>query len=134
LDAAKLFRDAPAAMADDSLPVTGAFIAQARGLARLSDEAFGAVVNKVIPEHYGAEIGLLAGDRPDLHPSLVALVREGQPANVDEARALVQEGLLDDWLKREGETADLFGREVLAGTTIARAKVKAAVLRALRAD
>lgn len=134
LDAAKIFRDSPGVMADRSLPVTGDFIAQARGLAKLSDEAFGAVVNKVIPERYGAIIGEAAGDQPQLHPGLVKLMKEAEPANADEARALVQEAKLDDWISREGEQTSMFGDLPPESTTIARAKVKAAILRALRQD
>lgn len=134
LDAAKVFRDAPEHLNDRSLPITGEFISQARSLARLSAEAFGAVVNKVIPERYAAEIGAMAGQRPDLHPALVKLMRDGKPANVEEARALVSEAMLDDWVKNEGEQADFFGGLPPESTTIARAKVKAAVAAALRKD
>lgn len=134
LDAAKIFRDAPGALMDRSLPMTGDFIAQARGLSQLSDEAFGAVVNGVVPERYAAEIGALAPDRPDLHAPIAKLLKDGEPANREEARALVHEALLDDFIRREGDQIDLFGSAPLEATTIARAKVKAAVLRDLRAD
>lgn len=134
LDAAKIFRDAPEAIRDPSLPVTGDFITQAKALARLDPEAFGAVVNKVVPERYAAEIGAMAGDRPDLHAGLVKLLREGEPASLDEARALISEAKLDDWIKTEGEQTDMFGGLAPESTTIARAKVKAAVLNALKKD
>lgn len=134
LDAAKVFRDSPASMEDRSLPVTGEFITQARNLSRLTPEAFGAVVNKVIPERYGAEIGAMAGERPDLHEGLVRLLKAGEPASVDEARSLVSEAMLDDWIKNEGEQTGLFGDLPAESTTIARARVKAAVLAAVRKD
>lgn len=134
LDAAKVFREAPQAINDRSLPITGDFIHQARGLARLGDEAFGAVLNKVIPERYGAILGDMAGDRPDLQPGLTKLLVDGAPANLDEARALVSEGMLDDYLKSEGSQSDLFGGKAPELSTIARAKVKASVLRSLRSN
>lgn len=134
LDAAKVFRDAPGALNDRSLPVSGDFIHQARALARLSDEAFGAVVNKVIPERHGAAIGEMAAQRPDLHMDLVRLLKEGQPTSADEARALVSEGLLDDFLAREGEQGDLFGGLPRQSTTVARGQIRAAILRILRRD
>lgn len=134
LDAAKVFRTAPSAIKDGSLPVTGDFIGQARGLAQLSPEAFGAVVNKVIPERYGADIGLMAGDRPDLHRDMVALLHKGEPANGDEARALIAEALQDDWFKTQGDTIDLFGHDPSVSGMIARAKVAAAVKRGLGRD
>ncbi len=134
LDAAKVFRDAAGAMNDDSLPVSGDFISQAKALARLDPEAFGAVVNAVIPERWGAAIGELAADRPDLHPDMVRLLKAGEPASLDEARAMIQEAKLDDWLKTQPDQQDLFGDVPRQSVVIARAKVNAAVLKALRAD
>jgi hypothetical protein len=134
LDAAKVFRDAPQALQDRSLPVTGEFMAQARGLASLSPEAFGAVVNKVLPERYAAEIGQLADGRPDLHMDMVRLLKVADPSNGDEARALVMEALQDDWIKGEGETADLFGHDPSISAMIGRAKVAASVKRSLARD
>lgn len=134
MDAAKLFREAPGAMRDRSLPITGDFIHQARQLASLSDEGFRAVVNKVIPERYAAVIGEQAGDRPDLHGDLVELVRRGEPKSAEGARALVQEGLLDDFIKSEGRQMDLFGGLPRESTVIARGRIREAVMGALRRD
>ncbi len=134
LDAAKVFRQAPAALNDDSLPLSGEFIAQARGLARLSNDAFGAVANGVIPERWGAAIGELAGDRPDLHGDMVGLLKAGEPANLDEARAMIQEARQEDWLQHEPDQLDMFGGAPRQSVIIAKARVNAAVLRALRAD
>ncbi len=134
MDAAKVFRDAPALINDRSLPVTGEFIASARGLARLSPEAFGSVINGVIPERFGAVIGELAADKPDLHASLVDLIKRGGARNLDDSRALVQEGLLADFAARSGLQDDLFGGMPAESSIIARAKLRAAVLRQLRGD
>jgi hypothetical protein len=134
MDAAKIFRDAPGALADRSLPVTGEFIAQARGLAALDDEAFRATVNRVIDERYAAEIGRNAADRPDLHMDMVRLMKAGDPANVDEARALVVEALQDDWVKAEGSQEDLFGYDPSVSAMIGRAKIAAQVTRQLGRD
>ena len=134
LDAAKIFRDAPETLADRSLPVTGEFMQMGRGLAKLSDEAFSATVNKVIPERYAAEIGLNASHRPELHQDMVALMREAAPSNVDEARSLVIESLQEDWIRREGDQADLFGYDPSTSALIARAKIAATVKRELASD
>lgn len=134
LDAAKVFRDAPDALTDRSLPMTGDFMGQARGLAQLSDEAFGAVINKVIPERYASDIGAMAAHRPDLHAGMVRLMREADPANADEARALVVEALQDDWIRTEGDQADLFGYDPSSSAMIGRAKVAASVKRSLARD
>ncbi|MBU1522115.1 MAG: hypothetical protein KJ728_11920 [Alphaproteobacteria bacterium] len=134
MDAAKLSREAPGAMRDRSLPITGDFIHQARQLASLSDDGFRAVVNKVIPERYAAVIGEQAGDRPDLHGDLVELIRRGEPKSAEGARALVQEGLLDDFIKSEGRQMDLFGGLPRESTVIARGRIREAVMGALRRD
>lgn len=134
LDAAKVFRDNPQAMSDDSLPVSGDFINQAKGLGRLSPDAFGAVVNKVIPERYGAQIGQLAGDRPDLHSGLVRLLKAGDPASLDEAHALIHEALEDDWVSGQGEQSDLFGDTPAQSVAIARAKLRAWLVKSVRSD
>ncbi|WP_421730784.1 hypothetical protein [Brevundimonas sp.] len=134
LDAAKVFREAPALINDRSLPLTGEFIANARGLARLSDDAFGAVANGVIPDRYGAVIGDLAADRMDLHLSMVDLMREADPRSLDEARALVQESRLADWATTNGLQTDMFGGVPAQSTLIARARLRAAVLKQLRTD
>lgn len=134
MDAAKVFRERPEALGDRSLPVTGDFMAQARGLASLSDGAFKAAVNRVIDERYAAEIGRNAADRPELHDDMVRLIKQADPANVDEARALVVEALQDDWIKSEGTEQDLFGYDPSFSAMIGRAKVAAAVKRALARD
>lgn len=134
LDAAKVFREAPDLINDRSLPITGDFIASARGLARLSDDAFGAVASGIIPERYGAVIGELAADAPNLHGSLVDLMRQGQPRSIDEARAFVQEARLADFVERQGDTLDMFGDLPRESTLIARGRLRAAVLKQLKGD
>ncbi|MEW6539154.1 MAG: hypothetical protein AB1448_11270 [Pseudomonadota bacterium] len=134
LDAAKVFREAPDLINDRSLPITGDFIASARGLARLSDDAFGEVATGVIPDRYGSVIGELAADVPELHTSLVDLMRQGQPRSLDEARAYVQEARLADFVERQGAQDDLFGGLPRESTLIARARLRAAVLKQLRGD
>lgn len=134
LDAAKLFREAPAALNDRSLPISGDLIRQARQLAGLSDDAFRAVVNKVIPEGFGAVIGEQAAGRPEIHADLVELLRRGEPRGAEGARALIQEGMLDDFLASEGRQMDLFGGLPRESTVIARGRIREAVLSGLRRD
>ena len=134
LDAAKVFREDPARIGDRSLPITGDFIANARGLARLSDEAFGAVANGVISDRHGAVIGQMVADRPDLHLSIVDLVRQAEPKSLDEVRALVQEARLADFAETSGMQGDMFGGAPAQSTLIARARLRATVLKQLRAD
>lgn len=134
LDAAKVLREAPHLANDRSLPITGDFMAHARDLARLSDAAFGAVSSGVISDRNGAVIGALSADRPDLHLSMVDLIRQGEPRSLDESRALVQEARLADFAETNGLQDDLFGGAPAQSTLIARARLRAAVLKQLRGD
>lgn len=134
MDAAKLFRDAPQALQDRSLPITGEFIQSARQLSLLGDDAFRAVVNGVIPERYGAALGELAPDRPDLQGDLVALLKRADPGSIDGARALIHEAMLDDFIATEGVQQDLFGGLPREATVIARGRIREAVMAGLRKD
>jgi hypothetical protein len=134
LDAAKVFRDSPVSLNDDSLPVSGDFIRQAKGLARLSPEAFGAAINGVVPSNYAALIGDMAAARPDLHEGLVRLLHAGEPASLDEAGALIHEALQDDWVRQQGAQSDLFGESPAQSLAIARAKVMATIMRSLKSE
>ncbi len=134
MDAAKVFREAPQALDDRSLPLTGDFIQQARNLSALSDDGFRAVINGVIPERYGAIIGEQAAGRAEIHADLVELLRQADPKSVEGARAMVQEGLLDDFLKTEGRQMDLFGGLPRESTLIARGRIREAVMSGLRKD
>lgn len=76
----------------------------------------------------------MAADAPELHTSLVDLMRQGQPRSLDEARAYVQEARLADFVERQGAQDDLFGGLPKESTLIARARLRAAVLKQLRGD
>lgn len=128
LDAATLLRQTPHLIDDRSLPVAGLFVDVARDLARLSDEAFGAVAAGAIPQRLGAVVGELASDQPDLHAQLVDLIRQAQPRSLDEGRALVFEG-------RRADDSDLDGGTPRSpAEQIERARLRAAVLQQLRLD
>lgn len=134
LDAAKVLREAPELVNDRSLPVTGEFLDNARGLARLANDAFDAIAAGVISDRNGAVIGEMAFDRPDLHLSMVDLIRVGEPRTLDETRALIQEARLADFFETQGLQGDLFGGAPAQSTLIARARLRAAVLKQLRGD
>lgn len=134
LDAAKVLREAPNLVNDRSLPITGEFLANARGLAPLADDAFDAVSAGVISDRNGALIGEMAFDRTDLHLSMVDLIRAGEPRSLDETRALIQEARLADFVETQGLQGDMFGGVPAQSTLIARARLRAAVLKQLRGD
>lgn len=92
-DAAKVFREVgldPELL--KSLPPRSALIRDGKALASLSDEAFGAVINDVIPESYGAAIGALAPD-PATHMALVDLLAKTDPPNRKQAEAIVRQAM-----------------------------------------
>ena len=94
IDAAKVFRevglDSEAVLR--RLPPKSALVRDGKALARLHDEAFGAVVNEVIPESWGAAIGHYAPD-PASHMALVDLLHGLDPAIRKQAEAIVRQAL-----------------------------------------
>lgn len=108
IDTARVLRDMPE-LFDKTLPVNSPTLRQARSLAALSDEAWGMVLNEIIPPHYAAHIGAMAPDRPELHASLVKDVLATDPANDIEARFAVSQALSAGTIKEVQET--LFGKE-----------------------
>lgn len=123
-DAAKVFRELAPEEIDAALrrmAKGGEFIRDARGLARLEGEAFGAIVNEVVPENYGAAIGQLVDD-PALHMGMVRVLAETQPANRRQAEAIIRQALDAGFVK---ETQDsLFGPEdLMTGLFAQRAKL-----------
>jgi hypothetical protein len=89
VDAAAIIRERPDII-DSSVPLGSEAMRQARSLARLSGEAFNAVVAGVVPPNYAALIGDLVPDR-SRHQSMVDELAAADPANVREARLLVGE-------------------------------------------
>jgi hypothetical protein len=123
-DAAKVFRD----LAPEEVEAVlrrmakgGEFIKDARGLARLEGEAFGAVINEVVPENYGAAIGQLVDD-PALHMGMVKILAETQPANRRQAEAIIRQAIDAGFVKETQES--LFGTEqLMTGLFAQRAKL-----------
>lgn len=133
IDAAKLFREADEETVRAwlrRLPVSGGLVKQARGLARLSDDAFGAVVNELVPENHAAAVGELAPD-PSTHAGLIELIRQTEPANDREARTVIIQAL-DAGFSRERQD-DLFGgRDAVSSLFIQRARLLDRAMKELR--
>lgn len=131
-DAAKIFRDAGLDIEDlkRRLPPRSALVRDGKALARLDDEAFGAVINDVIPENYGAAIGELVPDR-GLHMAMVRILNETDPPNRVQAEAIIRQAREAGFTK---ETQDsLFGsEELVTGLFAQRAKVLDRGLKELR--
>ena len=132
LDAAKLERQVPGALDDPSLPVGTTLIRQARDLVDLSDIAFGAVINDVVPTNYAAIVGRLVKDQ-DKQIAVMQLLADAEPANVTQAEAIVRQAL-----EAEFDTAvqvGLFGEELVTESLFKeRARVLDAALKTLKRD
>lgn len=132
VDAAKVFRDVglDADQVFASLPPRSALVRDGKALARLSDEAFGAAVNDVIPEQYAAAIGHLAPE-PGTHMALVELLAKIDPPNRRQAEAIIRQAM-DAGFHGEHQ-AELFGtRELTTALFAQKAKALDKVLSELR--
>lgn len=131
-DAAKVFRDGGVTVEEAmaSLPPRSALVRDGKALAQLDDEAFGAVINEVIPESYGAAIAQIAPDR-SAHMALVKVLAETDPPNRLQAEAILRQAV-DAGFVRETQD-ELFGSmEVVTGLFAQRAKLLDRALREIR--
>lgn len=131
LDAAKLFRADPS-MIDDALPIGRAQTRDALGIARLSEPAFGLVVNQLVREADAALVGRQIAN-PDLHVTLIqTMSRERLSSEAERGsflRDLMESGFVSE------QTADLFG-DMTAQTSLFadRARVLSEALTVLARD
>jgi hypothetical protein len=103
----------------------------AEGAAMLSEDAFGAMVNKVIPDQYAARIGTRLPDNPELHMALVDLVAKAKPSTLAQADDVIRQGIEAGFF--DGQQSDMFGAlDTMASLFIERAKVKDAAMAKLR--
>lgn len=133
IDAAKVMRDA-ATIPDDrrlpDLPPRQQMVRDGAALAKLSDDAFGVVVNGVVPPGYAAHVGNLISDPAEQMGALQVLAR-AQPANSEQARLMVQDVRNSGFAK--GIQDGLFGEEAFATSLIPeRARVLDNAMRNLR--
>jgi len=130
IDAAKVLRVEPGRIGE--LPPRSNLVRQARDLVGLSDEAFGAVVNEVVPANYAAIVGRLVTDQ-DRQLPIMQLLAEAEPTNTVQAEAIVRQAL-----EAEFDTAvqvGLFGEELITTSLFKeRARVLDAALKQLRRD
>jgi hypothetical protein len=133
LDAAKLGRHNVQALenAAKRLPPKSAMVRDARALAKLSDDAFGAVYRGEVAPDHAAVIGHLVPDKPETHGALVDLLTKLEPANRGQAESIIRQAIAAGMHK--GEQVDLFGsHEVFKSLMLERAKVLEKVLGELR--
>lgn len=130
VEAAKVLRAAPGF--ELNLPPTSVLVRQAQNLARVSDDAFGMVVNELVPENYAALVGKLVDDE-DLHLAIMEILAEAQPANVVQAEAIVRQAQVAGKSKEVQQT--LFGDEEITTSLFKdRARILDKALKKLRSD
>jgi len=130
VDAAKVLRVDPAGLA--KLPPMSSLVRQANDLVNLSDDAFGAIINEVIPANYGAIVGRLIDD-PEIQQAAIKVLSKSDPSNVFQAEAIVRQ-VKDTDLVRETQVS-LFGDEDIATSLYTeRAKVLDRTYKILKAD
>lgn len=130
IDAAKILRSRPEMGVD--LPPASALVRDAQGLAALSDDAFGMVVNKKVPAGYAAQVGRLAPDSKT-HAQLLDLLAKEQPDNAIEAESMIRDAL--DAPAVQSTMEDMFGSaEVTQILFKERAQVLSAAATAIRKD
>jgi hypothetical protein len=114
------------------LPPKSALVQQGQGLAKLSDDAFGAVVNGVVPAPYAAEVGRAISD-PAQQMAAIQILHQAEPANAEQARLLVQDVKNSGFL--DGTQEDMFGSQAFAQSLFPeRAKVLGQALQTLRGN
>jgi hypothetical protein len=136
IDAAKIARMDPErfrSMVGRTLPPTSQLVRQAQDMMALTQDAFGAVINEVIPSNYGAIVGRLLADRPELQQAAISVLARAEPANVFQAEAIVRQ-------VREADVdvatqQSLFGEEMVVESLYTeRARVLDRAVKTLRQD
>ncbi len=104
IDAAKILRQKPGV--DLHLPPTSALVRDAAGLAKLSDDAFGMVVNEKVKPQFAAVVGQLAPDQAT-HAEILGVLAKQEPESVIEAESIVRDVLEAPAV--QATMTDLFG-------------------------
>ena len=136
IDAAKVARIDPAGFSSligKTLPPSSVLVRQANDMINLTDNAFGAIINEVIPANYGAIIGRVLSDRKDLQDAAVKILAKSEPANVFQAEAIVRQIREAD--AEQVQQFSLFGEETVTESLFTeRAKILDQAYRQLKQD
>lgn len=132
IDAAKILRDAPELI--NTLPPRSVFVRQAQDLSRLTNKAFMAVVNDVVPPNFGSLVGRYITDEAQQLATL-NLLRRLEPANMVQAEQIVRQAREAGFVQRVDDQGGLFGDEVLAESLfLERAKILDKAIKEMRKD
>lgn len=131
IDAAKILRDAPELALD--LPPRSALVRDANGLAHLSDDAFGMVVNERVAPDHAALLGRIAPDRQEIHAQVLGELARAGPRNQVEAESIIRDVLSAPEVRAVQES--LFGAEEVAELLLKeRARILSAAARRIAKD
>lgn len=131
IDAAKVLRDSPDSILD--LPPQSALVRQAQAIVNLGDEAYGAIINGVIKPQFGAVVGRVIPDNPQLQQAAISVLAKTDPANEFQAEAIVRQ--VRDAGAQDVTQTTLFGDEVVAESFyLERAKVLDQASKIIRKD
>jgi len=130
IDLAKVFKDAPYLLKTD-LP-RGQNVRQANDLTKLKPKAFDAVINDVVPAHFGAIVGRYLTDETQ-QLAVLKLLNRLEPANALQAEQIVRQAREAGFVKTQ--QTGLFGDEDIAESLfLERAKILDGAMKILRKD
>jgi hypothetical protein len=133
VDAAKIIREAKdSGITLPPLPPRSALVRDGDALAHLSPDAFGIIVNEVVPPNQGAIVGRLVND-PAEQVEALRLLAEMKPENARQTKMIVRDMLASGTERATQGT--LFGEESFANSIVReRAKIADDALKQLRRD
>lgn len=132
IDAAKVLRVDPDMLA--KLTLRSSHARDARGLMRLSDDAFDMVTNRLVPENYAAFVGEITAD-PVMQEAVLRALMGAAPRSMAEARQVARDAMRAGLARRDADAqGSLFGDDFDMAETLfkERAQVLARTLTALR--
>ena len=130
IDAAKVLRVDPAKIAE--LPAMSVFVRQARDLVELSDEAFGLIINEIVPAQYGSLVGRLVPDA-EKQMAVLQILAKTEPSNALQAEAIIRQARDTEFKQATQDT--LFGAEEFTQSLfLERARVLESTLKLLKND
>ncbi len=134
IDAAKIMKEAEGKDIDlPPLPPRSALVREGQALARLSPEAFGMVVNDVVPTGQAALVGKLVAD-PLQQVEALRVLAKAQPDNLRQAEMIVRE-ILATGTEEKMTQGGLFGEEAFAESVVLeRARIADEALKMLKRD
>ena len=134
IDAAKIFKEAEGLNIKlPPLPPRSTLVKDGRALANLSPDAFGLVINEVVPPNMGAIVGRLVKD-PLQQVEALRIISKAKIENVRQAEIVVKD-MLHQGTEMATATGSLFGEEAFASSVVLeRAKILDDAIKLLKSD